>query len=323
MLTIKPTDDDFDIVFLSGWKSPEHDFIWSLGPVNIMNIPLGHGSKYRGINLKIKIEINVPLTASNPNGSRLTFMLGGTVLLEQTVRGRTRIILHAPAAVTEPRLNILHINNHDSASIDGMALGFQLYAIEIEEVPMLSQGEVLAFGRGSPYTSLLGPGWKDPEEGFCWSTGKESKLTLFFEPEACFHDEAEGVRVAEIALSLSFHDRNDPELRHWHIIDVMIEQLLLYRQIHPGIGALVQIRVYVPLRSEATQHLRLIDHGATSPARLGNDVNDHTVLGFQLVTLELVRLFTLPCAEMGEMAALFLPESPLSLSIDGGRTNAA
>ena len=82
MFTLKPTDGAADEVFLSGWKSPEHDFVWALGPVNIMNIPLGPASEYRGRNLKFAIEVNVPLTASNPEGSRLTFMLGGTVLLD-------------------------------------------------------------------------------------------------------------------------------------------------------------------------------------------------------------------------------------------------
>lgn len=316
MLTLTPTDGDADAVFLSGWKSPEHDFIWALGPVNIMNIPLGPSSEYRGRNLRFAIDVNVPLTGSNPEGSRLTFMLGHTVLLEQTVKERTRLVFHAPAAATTPRLNILHITNHNPASIDGMALGFQLYAIEITKLPMLREGEVLSFGRGSPHTGLLGTGWKDPEEGFCWSTGRESQLTLFFEEEACLCGAGEeGVRVAELVLSVSFHDRLDPERRHWHVLDVIAEPLLLQRQIDPGMGGLVSIRAFVPLPPEASRELRLVDHGATTPARLGNDVNDHTVLGFQLFSLELVRILTMPCPEL---AALFAPGSPLSAATPGG-----
>lgn len=314
MLTLKPTDSDADTIFLSGWKAPEHDFVWALGPVNIMNIPLGPASEYRGRNLKFTIEVNVPVTASNPEGSRLTIMLGSTVLLELTVKERTRLVFHAPAAATAPRLNILHITNHNPASIDGMPLGFQLYAIEIEELPMLRTGEVLTFGRGSPYTGLLGSGWKNPEEGFCWSTGRESGLTLFFEPEACRSEGDEGVRVAEILLSVSFHDRIDPERRHWHVLDVITDQLLLHRQIDPGVGGLVAIRAFVPLQPEATRELRLIDHCAVTPALLGNDPNDHTVLGFQLFTLELLRIFTLPCPGMPDLAALFAPGSPLSVA---------
>ena len=314
MLTLKPTDSDADTIFLSGWKAPEHDFVWALGPVNIMNIPLGPASEYRGRNLKFTIEVNVPVTASNPEGSRLTFMLGSTVLLEVTVKERSRLVFHAPAAATAPRLNILHITNDNPASVNGMALGFQLYAIEIEELPMLRTGEVLTFGSGSLHTGLLGGGWKNPEEGFSWSTGRESGLTLFFEPEACYSETDEGVRVAEILLSVSFHDRIDPERRHWHVLDVISDQLLLHRQIYPRVGGLVLIQVFVPLQPEGTRELRLIDHGATTPARLGNDPNDHSVLGFQLFSLELARILTLPCPEMPDLAALLALGSPLSVA---------
>lgn len=314
MVTIKPTDKDIDAVFLSGWKSPEHDFIWAVGPVNIIALPLGQGSLYRGRNLKISIEINVPLTFSNPSGSRLTFRLGDTELLDQCVSGRTRIVLHAHAATTEPRLSILHITNHEPGNIDGMALGFQLYWIGIEEVPVLRQGELIKFGRGSHSTCLLGPGWKEPEEGFCWSIGRESQLSLFIEPEECRQDNYEGVRVAELMMSLIFHDRADPTLRHWHVLDVMSAQLLLQRQIYPSQGSqIVPIRVFVPLRQDPILWLQFIDHAAASPAQLGNDLNDNAVLGFQLLSLELIRFLTLPCPGMAKLADLFMPDSPLTL----------
>lgn len=319
MLTLKPTDTDAAQVFLSGWKAPESDFTWAMGPVNMVSIPLGPASEYRGRNLKFAIEVHVPLTASNPEGSRLTFMLGGTVLLEQTVKGRARLVFHAPAAATAPRLNILHITNHNPASIDGTMLGFQLYAIEIEEAPTLRPGEVLTFGQGSPHLGLLGTGWKDPEEDFCWTIGRESRLTLFFEPEeACRNEASGGVPTAEIVLSVSFHDRIDSERRHWHVLDVNTEHLLLHRQLDPGGGGLMPIRVFVPLSPQATRELILVDHGAITPARLGNDANDHTVLGFQLFTLELVRILMLPCPGLPELAALFTPGTPLSVAARRG-----
>lgn len=321
MPTINPTDSDSDIIFLSGWKSPEHDFIWSLGPVNIMKIPLGPASEYRGKNLKFAIEVNVPITHANPNGSRLTFMLGGTVLLEQTVKERTRIIFHAPAAATTPRLNILRITNYNPASIDGMALGFQLYAIEIDELPTLREGDVFQFGTGSPHARILGHGWKDPEEGFCWSSGVESMLTLFFDAEVWRYDEREFTRFAEIVLSVSFHDFIDPKSSHLHIIDVVSNQILMQRQIYPGVTGLVPIHAFVPLRADATSELRLIDHCATTPALLGNDPNDHAVLGFQLFTLEVGRIITLPCPGTMAIASLFAPSSPLVLAAGGAVNN--
>lgn len=314
MLTIKPTDSDSDTIFLSGWKSPEHDFVWSLGPVNIMNIPLGPASEYRGRNLKFAIEVNVPITHTNPNGSRLNFMLGSSVLLDQTVQGRTRLIFHAPAAATTPRFNILHITNHNHASIDGMALGFQLYEIEIDEIPMVKEGDVFQFGHGSPHASILSHGWKDPEESFCWSTGGESMLTLFFEAEMCRYDERECMRLAEIVLLVSFHTYIDPALSHIHIIDVTANQVLVQRQMYQSVQGLVPIRAFVPLPADANCELRLTDHAATSPALLGNDPNDHTVLGFQLFSLELARFINLPCRGMPEMAALFAPGSPLTVT---------
>jgi hypothetical protein len=318
MLTIKPTDIEQDMIFLSGWKSPEHDFIWALGPVSIMNIPLGPASEYRGRNLKFSVELNVPITPSNPQGSRLTFMLGGAVLFDQTVREHTRIIFHAPAATTSPRLNILHITNHNPANIDGMALGYQLYAIEMEELPVLREGDIFTFGRGSLHTAILGSGWKDPEEGFCWSVGTESRLTLSFQEEAYRQEERDGVSVAEIFFSVYLHDRLGLESRHWHILDVVTNHLLLNRQIHPRASGLVMIHAYVPLGSDSIVELRLIDHCATTPALLGNDPNDHTVLGFQLVSLELASIFTLPCAELPAIASLFEPSSPLAIGTRGG-----
>ena len=314
MLTIKPTDSDSDIIFLSGWKSPEHDFIWSLGPVNIMNIPLDPTSEFRGKNLKFAIELSVPITESNPHGSRLTFMLGGTVLLEQVVSGRTRIIFHAPSVTTTPRLNILHITNHNPAKIDGLALGFQLYAVDIEELPILREGDVFRFGKDSPHTGILSYGWKDPEESFCWSTGKESQLALFFDAETRRHDESESLRLAEILLSVSFHDFNDPELNHLHCLDIVANRILIQRQFYPGVPGLVPICAYVPVLADATCELRVIDHGATTPAQLGNDVNDHTLLGFQLFSLKLARILRVPCREMPTMAALFQQGSPLQLT---------
>jgi hypothetical protein len=314
MLTIKPTDSDSDSIFLSGWKSPEHDFIWSLGPVNIMNIPLGPTSEYRGKNLKFAIELSVPITESNPLGSRLTFMLGATVLLEQVVSEQTRIIFHVPAATTTPRLNILHITNHNPASIDGLALGFQLYAIKIEELPTLREGDVFQFGMDSPHTGILSHGWKDPEQSWCWSAGTESQLTLFFDAEACHFDERESLRLAEIVLSVSFHDFIDPELNHLHSVDVVVNRMLIQRQIYLGVPGVVPIRAYVPIRADAACELRVIDHGATTPAQLGNDANDHTVLGFQLFSLELARILSVPCRGMPAMAALFLPGSPLQFT---------
>lgn len=314
MLTIKPTDSDSDSIFLSGWKSPEHDFIWSLGPVNIMNIPLGPTSEYRGKNLKFAFELSVPITESNPHGSRLTFMLGGTVLLDQVVSERTKIIFHAPAAATTPRLNILHITNHNPASIGSLSLGFQLYEIEINELPSLREGDVFQFGMGSPHSGILSHGWKDPEESFCWSSGTESQLALFFDAEVCRYDDRESLRLAEIVLSVSFHDFIDPELNHLHCIDVIANRILIQRQIYPGLPGLVPIRAYVPLRADATCELRVIDHGATTPAQLGNDANDHTVLGFQLFSLELARILRVPCRGMPAMAALFQPGSPLQLT---------
>lgn len=322
MLTIKPTDVDSNAIFLSGWKAPELSFIWSLGPVNIMNIPLGNASEYRGKNLRFVIDLNVPITASNPHGSRLTFMLGSTVLHEQTVRENTRIIFHAPASTTTPRLNILHITNHNPASIDGLALGFQLFAIEIEEIPILREGVVITVGQGSSHTGILGSGWKNPEEGFCWSAGTESILTLFFEEEACRQQQRElGVRVAEIMLLVSFHDRVHSELNHWHILDVMTNQLLLHRQIYPGVSGLVPIHAYVPLGSDATRELQLIAHCATSPALLGNDPNDHTMLGFKLLSLKLIRFLTLPCKDLPVIASLFDQGSPLVITAREGGYN--
>ena len=314
MLTIKPTDSASDRIFLSGWKPPEHDFVWSLGPVNIINVPLGLASEYRAKNLKFAIEVNVPVTHTNPNGSRLTFILDGVVLHEQTVKERTRIIFHAPVAVTTPRLNILHITNHNPASIDGMALGFQLYAIEIDEVPTLREGDVFQFGSGSLNASILDYGWKDPEEGFCWSTGVESRLTLFFDAEVCRYDERECTRLAEIVLSVSFHDFIDPDSSHLHIIDVVSNHVLIQRQIYPGVPGLVPIHAFVPLRADATSELRLIDHCATTPALLGNDPNDHTVLGFQLFTIEVARIITLTCPRTMAIASLFEPGSPLFIA---------
>jgi hypothetical protein len=317
MLTIKPTDSDSDSIFLSGWKSTEYEFVWSQGPVNIMNIPIGSASEFRGRNLKFAIEVNVPITPTNPNGSRLTFMLGSSVLLEQTVKERTRLIFHAPAAATTPRLNILHITNHNPASIDGMALGFQLYEIEIDDLPSLKEGEVIQFGHGSPHTNILSHGWKDPEESFCWSTGVESTLTLFFDAELCRYDERECMRLAEIVLSVSFHTYIDPALSHMHIIDVTANQVLVQRQIYPGVQGLVPIRAFLPLRADATCELRLTDHAATTPALLGNDPNDHTVLGFQLFSLEMVRIIDLPCLGRTSMACLFTPVSALALTSCG------
>jgi hypothetical protein len=313
VLTIKPTIIDSSTIFVSGWKNPEHDFIWALGPVSIIDIPLGMASEFRGKNLRFSIDLNVPITTSNPGGSRLTFMLGSTVLCDQTVKERTRIIFYAPAPSTAPRLNILHITNHSPASIDGLDLGFQLYAIEIEELPILRMGEVMTFGQGSPHTGTLGSGWKDPEAGFCWSFGTESILNLFFETEAWRQEEWDNVQVAEIVLSVSFHDRVDPEPHHWHILDVMSNQLLLHRHIHPGLSGIMAIHVYVPIGPEASVELILIDHCATSPALLGNDPDDHTVLGFQLVSLELLQILTLHSAGMPALASLFESGSRLAM----------
>lgn len=314
MLTIKPTDIDPDTIFLSGWKSPEHDFIWALGPVNIMNIPLGPTSEYRGRNLRISIELDVPTTDINPEGSRLTFMLGGTVLLDQVVKARTRIIFYAPASTTTPRLSIIHITNHNPASINGMTLGFQFYEIQIEVMPTLRESEVVTFGQGSSHSGILGSGWKDPEEGFCWSLGKESTLTFFFDAEACSQQEWDGVRVAEIILSVIFHDRVQSENHHWHILDVMSNKLLLHRQIHQGVIGPVPIHAYVPVGPDASGELRLIDHCAISPAMLGNDPNDQTVLGFQLITLELLRIYTFPCAATPGIVSLLDADSRLAMT---------
>ena len=313
VLTIKPTNIDSSTIFLSGWKNPEHDFIWTLGPVSIINIPLGMASEFRGKNLRFTIDLNVPITTSNPEGSRLTFMLGSTVLHDQTVIEKNRIIFYAPAPSTAPRLNILHITNHSPASIDGLDLGFQLYAIEIEELPLLRMGEVITFGQGSPHTGILGSGWKDPEAGFCWSSGTESILKLFFETEAWRQEEWDNVQVAEIVLSVSFHGRDDPDPHHWHILDVMSNQLLLHRHIHPGLSGIMAIHVYVPIGPEASGELRLIDHCATSPAWLGNDPNDYTVLGFQLVSLKLLQVLTLPCMGMPALASLFEAGSRMAM----------
>lgn len=314
MLTIKPTDSVSDSIFLSGWKTPEHDFVWSLGPVNIMNIPLGPTSEYRGKNLKFAIELSVPITDSNPLGSRLTFMLGGTVLLDEVVIERTKIVFYAPSAATTPRLNILHITNHNPASIGSLALGFQLYEIEINEMPTLREGDVFQFGRGSPHAIILSHGWKDPEESFCWSFGLESQMSLFFDAEACRYNERESLRLAEIVLSVSLHSFIDPELNHLHCIDIVANRILIQRQIYDGVPGLVPIRAYVPVRSDATCELRVIDHGAITPAQLGNDANDHTVLGFQLFSLELARILHVPCRGMPAIAALFQPGSPLQLT---------
>lgn len=314
VLTIKPTDKNSDTIFLSGWKRPEHDFIWALGPVNIIDIPLGPASDFRGKNLRFVIDLNVPVTTSNPEGSRLTFMLGATVLLDQIVKERIRIVFHAPAETTAPRLHILHITNHSPARIDGMALGFQVYAIEIKELPILRTGDVITFGQGSPHTGMLSAGWKDPEEGFCWSYGSESKLALFFEAEACRQEDWDCVQVAEIILSVSFLDRLEPEQHHWHILDVMSNQLLLHRQIHPGGSSLVPIHIYVPIGPEASGEIRLIDHCATSPALLSNDPNDHTVLGFRLVSLELLKVLSLSCVGMPAHASLFEAGSRLAMT---------
>jgi hypothetical protein len=314
MLIIKPTDSDSDSIFLSGWKSPEHDFIWSLGPVNIMNIPLGPTSEYTGKNLKFAIELNVPITESNPHGSRLTFMLGGAVLLEQVVSERTWIIFHAPSVTTTPRLNILHITNHNPASIGELILGFQVYAIVIQELPTLREGDVFQFGMGSPHAGILSHGWKDPEDIFCWSTGKASQLDLFFDAEVSRYDERECLRLAEIVLSVSFHDFIDPELSHLHCIDIIANRILILRQIYPSAPGRVPIRVYVPVQADAPCELRVIDHCATTPAQLGNDADDHMVLGFQLFSLELARIFSVSCRGMPTMAELFQQGSPLQLT---------
>jgi len=240
-------------------------------------------------------------------------MLGDSVMLEQTVKERTRIIFNAPATATAPRIEILHITNHNPASIDGFLLGFQLYSIEIVELPMISVGQIFQFGKGSPHTSILGPGWKDPEEGFCWSAGVESLMTLIIESDLCRYNERDCTRVAEIILSVSFNDRIDPALHHWHILDVVYDKLLLQRQIYPERAGLVPIRAYVPISSDVISELRLIDHCATTPALLGNDPNDHTVLGFQLFTLELTRVITLPYQGITSLMSLLAPGSRLRL----------
>jgi hypothetical protein len=311
--TIKPTSIDSSTIFVSGWKNPEHDFIWALGPVSIIDLPLGIASEFRGKNVRFSIDLNVPITTSNPEGSRLTFMLGSIVLCDQTVKERTRIIFCAPAPSTAPRLNILHITNHSPASIDGLDLGFQLYAIEIEELPILRRGEVLTFGKGSPHTGTLGSGWKDPEDGYCWSFGTESILNLFFETEVWRQEEWDNVQVAEIVLSVNFHDRVEQEPHHWHILDVMSNQMLLHRHIHPGLSGIMAIHVFVPIGPEGSGELRLIDNCATSPAWLGNDPNDHTVLGFQLVSLKLLQVLTVPCMGMPALASLFEAGSRLAM----------
>lgn len=311
IINIKPTDIESESKFLSGWKLPEHDFIWALGPINIIHIPVGPTSEYRGKNLYFAIKLDVPITASNPAGSRLTVSLGGIVLFDKTIKGRDRLVFHAPASTTSPRLDILHITNHNLASIDGMALGFRLYEIEIEEIPILQEGDIVTFGLGSRYNAILGSGWKDPEEGFCWSSGIRSRLTLCFEPEACCQDERGGVRVAEILMTVSFHDRHNPEFPYWHVLDFLSNELLLHRQIHPGIRGLVPINAYVPLGSNATGELEVIDYCASSPAYLGNDPNDNNVLGFQLISLELKRIHTLPVTDMPAVAELLEPGSPL------------
>jgi hypothetical protein len=297
IIELKPTDIEAGKQFVSGWKAPEHDFIWSIGPESTVNIPLEPTSIYRGQNLKVAIELDVPVTPANPIGSELVFQLDGQVLFRQLTKGRSSLTFYVPSKLTCPRISLMHISNLNPALIDNLPLGFMLFTISLSVVPAIHEGDRLVFTNTSVDSRILGTGWKKPESAFTWSYGNSSEITLFFDANYCHGDPfvSKKVSFAKIILNVVLLDYRDPALTHLHILDFYVGSRLAGRYIYEGTKeSMIQIPVFMPINPRGISDITIVDHSAISLASLGNDPNDHSILGFQLHSLEVRSIFTIP-----------------------------
>jgi hypothetical protein len=143
---------------------------------------------------------------------------------------------------------------------------------------MIELAASLKFGLGGNGNAWLGAGWSDPEDGFVWSLGTESLLSVPLLP-------AEGKLFLELEVAPFIHP---PQLPHQGL-EVVVNGIALTERDMAFPGTL---RMEVPLQAQRGQRqleIELFHPDATMPLQLGQGA-DKRRLAIQLRSLTLVRM---------------------------------
>jgi hypothetical protein len=143
---------------------------------------------------------------------------------------------------------------------------------------MIEVAAALKFGHGGDGLASLGAGWSDPEDGFVWSLGTESVLSVPLSP-------AEGKLFLELEVA-PFVD--PPRLPHQGL-EIIVNGIALTERdlVYP-----CTLRMEVPLQAQRGQRqleIELFHPDATTPAHLGRGA-DRRRLAIQLRALTLLRM---------------------------------